>query len=448
MTVDSAQVTDVRSHPNEQAADELRLLLARGATPVLVRSPPGAGKTGLVAMAAGTSAQAAERVCAVTATNNQAGELCTRTARAHPDVPVVLLLGHETPVPHTAARAVAEGRIAVARTFPEIPDGPVVVASNSAKWLCHPHTPQPPYDLQLLEEAYMQPWHSTFPLANLARRHLTVGDPGQTQPFSQTGDGRWRGRDLSPLTPAADALERLNPGAPVLRLRTSLRLPQDTCAVLQPLYRDLPFDGLARTGQRFLHAARRPGPAAAAFLTAVAGRSIAHWALPGGGDESLDPDLCRHAGRVATELTEAGVTAVDAGTGKPPRPATIAVVCARTQQVAAARSAVTGAAAASVVVDTVNRLQGMEYDIVLAVDPLAGHRRLGAFVLEAGRLCVMLSRHRIACGFLGRDDVDMTLARHVPTSDRALGRDLDPEHHGWLAHTRVRALLPTQPRGL
>ena len=121
------------------------------------------------------------------------------------------------------------------------------------------------------------------------------------------------------------------------------------------------------------------------------------------------------------------------------------MVCARTQQVAAVRSALTGAAASTVVADTANRLQGMEYGVVLAVDPLAGHRRLGAFVLEAGRLSVMLSRHRTACGFLTRPEVDTTLARHVPTSDRVLGRDTDPEHHGWIAHQNVRALLRHQP---
>ena len=426
--------------PNRAAADRLRLLLARGTTPVLVRSPPGAGKTGLVAEAAAGSASAGERVCAVTATNNQAGELATRTAGTDPDVQVVLLLGHTAPIPDTAAAAVADGLVMVTRTISHVPPGPVVVASSSAKWMCHPRTDQPPYDLQILEEAYMQPWHATFPLANLARRHLAVGDPGQTAPFAATGQRRWRGQPLSPLTPAAEALERLHPHAPVILLDTSLRLPADTCDVLQPLYPDLPFRGLAQTGQRVLISARRPGPAGSRFLALISGRSIARLDLPGSGGP-LDPDLCRYAGRLATELTDAGLTAVDTGTAGPPRPATIAVVCARTRQVAAVRSAVTGRAASAVVVDTANRLQGLEYDVVLAVDPLAGHNRLGPFVLEAGRLSVMLSRHHNACGLLTRPEVALALARHVPTSDRVLGHDPDAEHQGRAAHAAVRGLL-------
>lgn len=425
---------------NAAVSDELRLLLARGASPIVVRSPPGAGKTGLVAMAAAHTAAAGDRVTVVTATNNQAAELCTRIRTTAPDVPVVLLLGHKAPIPDAAQDAVDDGQLPVARRLDSLPPGPVVAVSSNAKWSCHPHAPSRPFDLQILEEAFMQSWHTTFPLANLAARHLAVGDPGQTEPFTPVDERRWRGAPLSPLTPTGTALERL-PSATVLRLDRSLRLPADTCDVLQPLYPGLPFTGLAAAGQRMLLPTRTPSRDAAAALDALAGRSILARLVPGGPPPALDPELCAHAGDLASALHACGLAAHDPLVDDGPRPARIAVVCARNQQVAWVRSRLAGDAARIVTVDTVNRLQGLEYDVVLAVDPLAGHRRLGPFELEPGRLCVMLSRHRVACLLLTRPDVGHVLDRHVPSSDRALGHDPDREHRGWQAHAAVRRLL-------
>ncbi|MET4670360.1 superfamily I DNA and/or RNA helicase [Streptomyces sp. PvR018] len=50
--------------------------------------------------------------------------------------------------------------------------------------------------------------------------------------------------------------------------------------------------------------------------------------------------------------------------------------------------------ARGVAVDTANRLQGRESEVVIVVHPLSGSRDATAFHLEAGRLCVLASRHR------------------------------------------------------
>ncbi|WP_432644254.1 hypothetical protein [Nocardia cyriacigeorgica] len=47
-----------------------------------------------------------------------------------------------------------------------------------------------------------------------------------------------------------------------------------------------------------------------------------------------------------------------------------------------------------VAVNTANRLQGPEFEVVIVVHPLSGRRDATAFHLEAGRLCVLTSRHR------------------------------------------------------
>jgi hypothetical protein len=47
-----------------------------------------------------------------------------------------------------------------------------------------------------------------------------------------------------------------------------------------------------------------------------------------------------------------------------------------------------------VLVGTVNALQGLERPAVVALHPLAGYRIAESFALDAGRMCVTLSRHR------------------------------------------------------
>jgi hypothetical protein len=45
-------------------------------------------------------------------------------------------------------------------------------------------------------------------------------------------------------------------------------------------------------------------------------------------------------------------------------------------------------------VDTANQAQGIEREAVVVVHPLVGYRDTPPFVLDTGRLCVALSRHR------------------------------------------------------
>jgi hypothetical protein len=59
------------------------------------------------------------------------------------------------------------------------------------------------------------------------------------------------------------------------------------------------------------------------------------------------------------------------------------------------------------------------------------------FFLDAGRLCVLLSRHRLGCLIVGRAGVADLLAVHAPTAERILGLDDDPEYDGWQAHLTV-----------
>jgi hypothetical protein len=93
-----------------------------------------------------------------------------------------------------------------------------------------------------------------------------------------------------------------------------------------------------------------------------------------------------------------------------------------------------------VTVDTANRLQGREFDVTLVWHPLSGRVDASAFHLEAGRLCVLLSRHRHACLVFARAGIPELLDRHPSTQPVYL--DVPPKFpDGWRAHQIVMAHL-------
>lgn len=88
-------------------------------------------------------------------------------------------------------------------------------------------------------------------------------------------------------------------------------------------------------------------------------------------------------------------------------------------------------------VDTANKLQGLEFDLVVAWHPLAGLPDADGFHLDPGRLCVMLTRHRHACIVVGRA-ADADLVDGVPSDNEVwLGHDSDPVLDGWFTHRLV-----------
>jgi hypothetical protein len=88
-------------------------------------------------------------------------------------------------------------------------------------------------------------------------------------------------------------------------------------------------------------------------------------------------------------------------------------------------------------VETADRFQGLERPIMLVYHPLSGRSDADAFHLDAGRMCVALSRHRVACFVVSRAGVRDMLLRYAPSGDRVLGIDQDPEYEGWRAQVRI-----------
>ncbi|WP_162186139.1 AAA domain-containing protein [Amycolatopsis jejuensis] len=134
-----------------------------------------------------------------------------------------------------------------------------------------------------------------------------------------------------------------------------------------------------------------------------------------------DSETIQTAADLAVRLLDRGTVATCErhASGRVLKPRDIAIGVAHRDQsdlvrIALARSGRPDATA--VAVDTANRLQGREFEIVIVVHPLSGRRDATAFHLETGRLCVLASRHRHACIVVAREGITDLLDSH-PSSD-------------------------------
>ena len=83
-----------------------------------------------------------------------------------------------------------------------------------------------------------------------------------------------------------------------------------------------------------------------------------------------------------------------------------------------------------IVVETANKLQGLEFEFVIAWHPLAGLPDADEFHLDAGRLCVLLTRHRQACVLIGRASDRALLDAIPPASPAYIGFKVGPALSG------------------
>jgi hypothetical protein len=124
------------------------------------------------------------------------------------------------------------------------------------------------------------------------------------------------------------------------------------------------------------------------------------------------------------------------------RPGQVAVGVSHNDQKDFLRVALADRGLGEVVVETANKLQGLEFEVVFVWHPLAGLPEADGFHLDPGRLCVLLTRHRQACVVVGRTgDRDLLEDQVPPPTAAYLGWDPDPVLDGWEVHREVFAAL-------
>jgi hypothetical protein len=395
---------------------------------VVVDSPPGAGKSTLVIRAAQELTSGGERPIIVAQTNNQVDDLVRRLATAHPGIAVGRLSSTSYIAPPDVSTLT---NTTVGRTLADL-SGCRIIVGTAAKWAT---VRDGTFGWAILDESYQMRSDMLLQIVERFGRGLFVGDPGQLDPFTIVGTERWIGLPHDPTQNGVSVMLEHNRGIPVHRLPVSWRLPSSAApTIAQAFYPFTPFTAGIGEGVRSLEF-RTAGfgntyldeTLTKAFTTGWALHQLPRRHVPRTDTETLQTaaDLAGrllHRGAVATCERHQG--------SRPLEPGDIAIGVAHRDQADLVRAALarTGSPGApGVAVDTANRLQGREFEVVIVVHPLSGRRDATAFHLEAGRLCVLASRHRQACIVVAREGIADLLDSHPST---------DP------VHLSVRAKFP------
>jgi hypothetical protein len=379
---------------------------------LVLKAPPGSGKTHVTLRAVALAAHRRQRVAVAAQTNVQADDLCRRMAREFPRVPVVRFASaNRTEVPLGAS-------VTWARAGKEVPSGPAVVVATAAKWSAT--NVDEPYDFLFVDEAWQLAWAELMTLSAIAPRFVLVGDPGQIPPVVAIDVARWQTSRRPPHAAAPDVILR-DRGLParLLSLPVTTRLPHDTVDIVRSFY-DFAFDAWAAPGERRLvvHGAKGHETGIDGVLDRLGSGSVAALTLPtpdAGPPLEEDVDLAAQAAAIARRLLERGAEVVTEDGARPLAPEDIGLTATHRVMNTRILDAL-GELGGRVRVDTPERWQGLERMVMIAVHPLSGVVRPSAFDLSTGRLCVMASRHRVALALVTRDHVEQTLADYLPVA--------------------------------
>jgi energy-coupling factor transporter ATP-binding protein EcfA2 len=434
---------------HEAAVAEVWRHVRDGARTVVVDSPPGAGKSTLVRSLAVRPVEAGAQVPVVTQTNDQADDLVAALA-------AVL---HERGVTvgrlHGADHAVRElPGVRHATRAADLAGCPVLVAT-AAKWAFVPAEDHR-FELGIVDEAYQMSSAALVRVAELFDRLLMVGDPGQLAPFTVADERVVRSLAAWPLDTAAGTVLRTHPETPVVPLPVSWRLPPSAAGLVADAFYTRPFAAGTGRGERRLRLPPASGDGYDEALRVAAETGWGLVELPEAYLPRTDPAAVDTIATLIARLATSGASTVDENGTRTLTAADLAVGVTHRDQRGQVRQAVDAACAAhgiepgAVTVDTANRLQGRQFEVVVAWHPLSGRRDATAFHLEAGRLCVLASRHRHACLLVTRAGLPAQLAAY-PADEPVWLDATPPQVDGWdanltfltrLAEHRVPLTLP------
>jgi hypothetical protein len=278
-------------------------------------------------------------------------------------------------------------------------------------------------------------------IASLFDRLMCVGDPGQLAPFTTVDDSLWKGLEYSPSRTAMGTLSAFHPDITPYQLPTSWRLPPSATGIVSTaFYPFAPFDAGTVSSQRALKLGKGRGGADDAVLDRAATDGWAYVELPEKFTVRTDTEVASRIAGLVQCLLARGADVLDEleSDVRKLNASDVAVVAAHNDQVHAVRYALSqiGVDPDSLVVSTANKVQGREYEVVLVWHPLAGRRDATAFHLEAGRMCVMLSRHRQTCIVVGRAGADRLLDE-FPDADPIFLDEPEKFPDGWEANSLV-----------
>lgn len=427
-----------------QVESQLKDAVLNGERLVVVKAPPGSGKTWLLLRAVEALAGAGARIAVGAQTNSQADDICRRIAAECSGLSAIrFAAGGATP------QALGPN-IRWERDKNALPPDECIVVSTVAKWSLTQLAA--PFDVMLVDEAWQMSWADFMLCGQVSGRFVLIGDPGQIPPVVTIPVHRWETSPRAPHQPAPELILADPSIAPIgLDLPACRRLPFDGVDLVRPFY-DFPFGAWALAGERYVGvvSGKDGGHFADTALDMLAtGSSVALTApTPEGGPPlELDEEIARMAAGVAERILDRGAVAVhdDTNTESPVAPEDIGLVATHRVVNTAMYQALPEKLRGRVQVDTPERWQGLERKIMIVVHPLSGVTVPSAFDLETGRLCVMTSRHRSGLVVVSRDHIPETLATHIPQAEQAVGRP-DIAGRGHAANLQLWETMANQGR--
>jgi len=439
------------------AASAIEDIVTDGRGAVIVSSVAGAGKSHLVARAAGRLADDGARVVVTCPTNEQAYGLVERIAELNPAHHVVFCpaTGRALP-PHVEARA------NVSHTTPQDADHhQILVATMDKLRDARGRGYLATRDRLLLDEAYQADSARYYAVAGMADRHMLVGDSGQLDPFTSAREAeRWRGLTEDPIQSAVAVLLRNHPDASLHhRLPVTRRLDPRGAAMAQSFYPGQAVGAAVLDGVRRLELApglarERGQRALDSALNHAATAGWAHLELPPGPSLVGDPQIAAAIVALVSRLLERGprVTCEQLAEFRPLSSTRVAIGVSHREQRRLLRAMLDATGLSDVPCETANRLQGLQFDVVVVWHPLAGLPEADPFHLDPGRLAVLMTRHRHACVLVSREGDEDLVAGIPPATPAYLGVPGDPILDGFASHAEVfgrlehvRVPLPVLP---
>ena len=230
-------------------------------------------------------------------------------------------------------------------------------------------------DVLIIDEAYQCTFSKLTEISSHAKRILCIGDPGQIDPINTVDTERFAEQTYAPHKSAPEVLLAARPDDIVkIELSATRRIGPETTKLIDPLY---PFNLTSLRPPSAFHTTLNANPEPEYVTVTV---------QPQGG--TVDPTIVD----AIVEQVDIALNGFikDSNGLRPVSETDIAIVAPHVAQTAAIAVAVPN----GVLVTTADRVQGLERDIVIAHDPLAGQIGCPEFNLNLGRLCVVLSRAR------------------------------------------------------